>query len=208
MERRPMTDPRPDLVNAARYFHDRGWMLGTAGNLSARLEDGSFWITASGKSKGELTVTDFIRQFPDGTIEKPIDHLKPSAETSIHEAIYAIVPDARACYHVHSIEANLVSNFTTESRLPLPPLEMIKGFGLWEENPTCAMPLFANHLDVPKIGQDIRDRFRQSPPTIPALLIRNHGVTVWGQSPEDARNKIELAEYIFRYMVQARIIGL
>jgi methylthioribulose-1-phosphate dehydratase len=199
-----MVDLRQDVVAAARYFHGRGWMLGTAGNLSARLEDGSFWITASGKSKGELTETDLIRMYPDGTIEKPTESLKPSAETSIHQAVYAIFPEARACYHVHSIEANLVSNFTQETTLKLPNLEMVKGFGIWEENPNCAMPLFDNHLEVPKIGQEIRDRFTQELPQIPALLIRNHGVTVWGRSTEDARNKIELAEYIFRYMVQAR----
>jgi methylthioribulose-1-phosphate dehydratase len=85
---------------------------------------------------------------------------------------------------------------------------MVKGFGVWEENPDVAMPLFDNHLAVPKIGQEIRDRFSQELPPIPALLIRNHGVTVWGSSPEDARNKVELAEYIFRYMVQARHLSL
>lgn len=201
-----MADLRQDLVAAARYFHGRGWMWGTAGNLSARMDDGSFWITASGKSKGELSDTDFIRICPDGTIEKPTENLKPSAETSIHEAIYALFPEAMACYHVHSIEANLVSNFTQETMLKLPNLEMVKGFGIWEESPNCGMPLFDNHLAVPKIGQEIRDRFAQEPPQIPALLIRNHGVTVWGRSTEDARNKIELAEYIFRYMVQARLV--
>jgi methylthioribulose-1-phosphate dehydratase len=204
-----MTTPRSDLIKAAHYFHQCGWMWGTAGNLSIRREDNSFWITASGKAKGELTENDLLRLELDGTIaELPTPDLKPSAETSIHQAIYALFPEARACYHVHSIEANLVSNFTLEPQLPLPPLEMIKGFGIWEEHPHCAMPLFDNHLDVPKIGQDIRDRFHAAPPQIPALLIRNHGVTVWGRSAEEARNRIELAEFVFRYMVQARRCGL
>jgi methylthioribulose-1-phosphate dehydratase len=202
------SDPRAAIVAAAKYFHDRGWMLGTAGNLSAKLADDSFWITASGKSKGELTEQDFIRMKPDGSIEKSQENLKPSAETSIHEAVYALFPEAKACYHVHSVEANLVSNFTQADRLQLPTLEMIKGFGIWVENPDCQMALFENHLDVPKIGQAIRDRFTQEAPQLDALLIRNHGVTVWGRSTEEARNRIELAEYIFRYMVQARQVGL
>jgi methylthioribulose-1-phosphate dehydratase len=108
---------------------------------------------------------------------------------------------------VHSIDANLVSNFTKDAELPLPQLEMIKGLGIWEENPTVTMPLFANHLDVPKIGQEIAERFRVQTPAIPALLIRNHGVTVWGRSTEEARNRIELVEYIFSYMVQAKHLG-
>ena len=30
-------DLRSDLIAAAKHFYDRGWMVGTAGNLSARL---------------------------------------------------------------------------------------------------------------------------------------------------------------------------
>ncbi len=192
------------LCSAAHYFHDRGWMWGTGGNLSARIDADRYWVTASGKSKGNLTPLDFINMNLDGdwTPQRPND--KPSAETSIHQAIYSLFPEAQACYHVHSIEANLVSNFTQDEGITLPPLEMVKGLGIWEENPTCQMPLFENHLHVPTISQAIKDRFSKTPPAIPALLIRNHGVTVWGNSTEQARNHIELVEYIFRYMVLER----
>jgi len=43
--------PRAALVEIARDFHARGWMAGTAGNLSAREDDEHFWITASGRPK-------------------------------------------------------------------------------------------------------------------------------------------------------------
>ncbi len=201
-----MTELRHDLVNAAKYFHDRGWMWGTAGNLSARTSDTSYWVTASGKSKGELCTDDFIHMQLDGTWEASIEGNKPSAETSIHHAIYSLYPEANACYHVHSVEANLVSNFTAEPQIQLPPLEMIKGLGIWEENPICHLPLFDNHLSVPKISQEILDRFSITKPEIPALLIRNHGITVWATSTQNARNSIELIEYIFRYMVLAKQI--
>jgi methylthioribulose-1-phosphate dehydratase len=203
------TDPRPTLITAAGHFYQLGWMVGTAGNLSARLSDGSFWITASGRNKGQLTTGDFIRIAPDGTVlEKPSPDVRPSAETSIHQAIYSLFPDAQACYHVHSIEANLVSNFTDGDTLPLPPLEMLKGLGVWEENPNVAIPLFANYLDVPRIASDIYERFKVAPPPVSVLLIRNHGVTVWASSLESTRNYLEVAEYIFRYLVAARNVGI
>ena len=203
------TDPRQILIAAASQFYRLGWMVGTAGNLSARMPDGSFWITASGRNKGQLNIGDFIRIAPDGTVlEQPSLDTRPSAETSIHQAIYSLFPKAQACYHVHSIEANLVSNFTDGDSLPLPPLEMLKGFGVWEENPRLAMPVFPNHLDVPRIARDICERFKAVPPSINALLIRNHGVTVWASSPEGTRNYLEIAEYIFRYMVAARNVGI
>jgi len=203
------TDPRPTLIAAAGHFYQLGWMVGTAGNLSARMPDGSFWITASGRNKGQLSIGDFIRIAPDGTVlEQSSADVRPSAETSIHQAIYSLFPDAQACYHVHSIEANLVSRFSDGDTLPLPPLEMLKGLGVWEENPNVAIPVFANHLEVPRIAGDICERFKATSPPMSVLLIRNHGVTVWASSPEVAHNYLEVAEYIFRYMVAARNVGI
>lgn len=219
-------DPRPELIAAAGHFYQQGWMVGTAGNLSTRLADGSFWITASGRSKGELQLSDFIRIYPDGRVEQSAEsfksnnfklnnlepdrlkpkNLKPSAETSIHQSIYTLFPDAIACYHVHSVEANLVSDFTDSDNLSLPPLEMLKGLGVWKENPSCEIAVFNNHLRVPQIAAEIEQRFSKISPQIPALLIRNHGVTVWGKSATQTRNYIELIEYIFRYMVAQRKI--
>ncbi|MGL5132230.1 MAG: class II aldolase/adducin family protein, partial [Planktothrix sp.] len=106
------TDPRQSLIYASCQFHQLGWMAGTAGNLSAKMPDNSFWITASGKQKGKLVTEDFVRMSLTGEIlENPNQNNKPSAETSIHQAIYSLFPDANACYHVHSVEAKLVSNF-------------------------------------------------------------------------------------------------
>ncbi len=209
------TDPRPTLIAVARQFYQLGWMVGTAGNLSARMPDGSFWITASGRPKGRLTTDDFVRMTLDTYKSKvclaptqPHPDRRPSAETSIHAAIYRLFPEAQACYHAHSIEANLVSRFVTSDALPLPPLEMLKGLGVWEESPQAAMPIFVNHLEVPRIADEICVRFKATMPQVPALLIRDHGVTVWASSLEGASNYLEVAEYIFRYMVATRKIGM
>jgi methylthioribulose-1-phosphate dehydratase len=197
-------DLRADLIAAAKHFYDRGWMVGTAGNLSAQLPDGSFWITASGRPKGQLTDRDFIRMNLDGEIvEQPVSDSRPSAETSIHLAVYNSFPEAKACYHVHSIEANLVSRLTAGDAVPLPAIEMLKGLGVWEENPQVSMPLFPNYLSVPKIADEISEAFAVSRPKVPALLIRDHGITIWANSPAAAYNYVEVVEYIFRYMVAA-----
>ncbi|BAZ21247.1 methylthioribulose-1-phosphate dehydratase [Kalymmatonema gypsitolerans NIES-4073] len=201
-------DPRLELICAARHFYQQRWMVGTAGNLSARLPDGSFWITASGRSKGELEPGDFVRIHPNGNVEQPSPDVKPSAETAIHQVVYALFPEANSCYHVHSVEANLVSRFVKGDTLPLPPLEMLKGLGVWEENPDCGMPIFANHLQVSRIADQIKERFTTTSAQLPALLIRDHGVTVWASSPKTACNYIELVEYIFRYIVAAKGVGI
>jgi methylthioribulose-1-phosphate dehydratase len=208
MNSRTHSDRRLELISAARYFYQQGWMVGTAGNLSVRLPDGSFWITASGRCKGELTTSDFVRIYPDGRVEKAADNSRPSAETAIHQVIYNLFPQANSCYHIHSVEANLVSRFCSGDSLTLPPLEMLKGLGVWEENPNCVIPVFNNYLQVQRIADEIQQRFSINPPQVPALLIRDHGVTVWAPSATDARNYVELVEYIFRYMVAAYRVGI
>lgn len=203
-----LSDPRlVELITTARHFYYQGWMVGTSGNLSVRLPDASFWITASGKSKGELLPSDFVRIHPDGKVEQSSPGLKPSAETAIHQVIYELFPQAISCYHVHSVEANLVSRFVEGETLPLPPLEILKGLGVWEENPCCSIPVFVNHLQVSRIAEDIKERFTTNPPQVPVLLIRDHGTTVWASSPETARNYVESVEFIFRYMVASKRMG-
>lgn len=198
------TDPRPNLISAACQFYHQGWMVGTAGNLSARLEDGSFWITASGKNKGELSEKDFVRISPQGElVESPSVENRPSAETSIHQVIYSLFPEARACYHVHSVAANVLSKLCQGNTLALPPIEMLKGLGIWEENPQVSMPIVENYAEVPRIAQAIKELFTQSRAELPALLIRHHGITVWAPSTNTARNYVEVAEYIFRYLLTA-----
>lgn len=202
-------DPRPQLITHARSFYERGWMWGTAGNLSARLPDGSFWITASGCSKGELTSDQFVQMSLEGQLlTQPAPAAKPSAETSIHQAVYRLFPEATACYHVHSVSATVVSRLTTAEYIQLPAIEMVKGLGIWEANPIVKLPLFPNHLQVPEIGAEMLARFGLELPQIPACLIRSHGITVWGNSQEEARNRVEVMEFIFQYTIAAKSIDL
>jgi len=200
--------PRAALVEIARDFHARGWMAGTAGNLSAREDDGHFWITASGKPKGRLEESDFllVRVNDGAIIERGRADDKPSAETSIHRAIYELFPAARACLHGHIIEAIHAADRARKGArsLRLPPIEMVKGFDIWRQNPKTDLPLFENFLDVARIAEDIRKRFRKTAPAVTALMIRAHGPTVWGASLQQAYNRFEVLEFILHYQVHAR----
>lgn len=206
----PDTEHTRLLAEHARYFYDRGWMMGTAGNLSARLESGDFWVTASGCAKGSLGPDDFVRINAAGEmVEKRRENAKPSAETSLHQAIYELYPSARACYHVHSVEANLASHMADDAGwLRLPAIEMLKGFGIMGEAPDASMRVLPNHAHVPDIAADMKRLLTPGEVTVPAFLIRDHGVTVWAESQLQAKHYVELAEYILRYIVMKRQLGL
>lgn len=202
-------DARGLLIEAARYFYQQGWMMGTAGNLSLRQPDGTFWITASGKAKGRLTPPDFLRIGPDGEVlERGSEDDRPSAETSLHATIYRLFPEAGACFHVHSIPGNLAARLADGDTLRLPPLEMLKGLGIWEQDPDVSLAVLPNHLHVPRIAEELAARFESAPPAVPGFLIRDHGLTAWGADAGAALNHVELFEYLFGFLVEARRLGL
>lgn len=202
---------RAALAAIARDLHGRGWMAGTAGNLSAYSTSGRFWITASGLPKGRLQEHDFLEiGIQDGRVYQcPRPGMKPSAETAIHRVVYESFPEARACLHVHSVDASLVSELAPpeQQQLTLPPLEMVKGLGLWDQHPDARLALFDNLADVGAIASAIRERFNESVPQVPALLIRGHGVTVWGSSLQQAYDRLECLEFLLSFMARRAAIG-
>lgn len=201
-------DPREALAEIAHDFHARGWMSGTAGNLSARADAGHFWITASGRPKGRLDARDFLLvRVRDGEVmERTAPGNKPSAETAIHRALYARFPDAAACLHGHSVEAVLAAARAKAGAkgLRLPAIEMLKGFDLWQQSPKVDLPLFDNLLDVAKIAVEVERRFKKAAPPITALMIRGHGATVWGRSLQEAYNRFECLEFILSVVARGR----
>lgn len=200
-------DVRPLLVDASARFYQRGWMAGTAGNLSARAGEESLWITPSGRPKGALAAEDLIRVGRSGQLAEG-ETRRPSAETILHTSVYYLFPHARFCYHVHTIEANLVTRLTTDDKMPLPPLEMLKGFGIQEEDPRVEIPIFHNHREVARIAADVRGRLEHMNVRIPAFLIRDHGLTFWAADAVEAMNNAELLDYILRYLIAAHGAGL
>ena len=196
--------PREALVEIAHDFYARGWMAGTAGNLSVRDDETHAWITASGVPKGRLDKNDFIlfRIIDGAVVERLHPQNEPSAETAIHSAIYRLFPEARACLHGHSVSACVASKRARpRSRtLRLPPLEMLKGFDIWKQNPKIDLPLFENLLDVKNIAREITRRFEKVPPALTALMVRDHGPTVWGKSVQDAYNRIECLNFLLNFL--------
>lgn len=189
----------------ARDFHARGWMPGSAGNLSARTaaDADHLWITASGRAKGRLAASDFVCvAIQDGAVlKRHAESDKPSAETSIHCALYRLFPHTTACLHVHSMAACLATAGLQAGTagLALPPLEILKGLGIWEESPRVDLPLFENAGQVTAIASAIQQRFSTQPPALAALLVRDHGVTVWGDSLQQAYNHLECIEFVLDF---------
>jgi methylthioribulose-1-phosphate dehydratase len=193
---------------AARY-HSAGWMLGTAGNLSARFvaSDGSSRavVTASGCDKGRLSDEDFVEVDWSGALHAAGPGRRASAETSIHVAIYQRLPEVAAVHHVHTVASTLAR--PADGRVPgeirFRDLEMIKGWGLWEPGFEACLPVFPNHPKVPDIARDLAE-WLEEPRPVPAMLIAGHGLTAWGESLDATLRHVEITEFMCRIVERAR----
>jgi methylthioribose-1-phosphate isomerase len=176
------------VADIARGLYSRGWMPGTAGNISVRT-GGNAVITGSGLSKGELSAHDMVTvtitdsQLVSGT-------RRPSAETTIHTAVYRAT-SAGAVVHVHPPHATALS-IDAAVALRFSGYELIKGLGT--TTGIVDVPVFANHFDVSVIGADIERYLIQHPDAAPVLFIAGHGITAWGANLAQARDRAECLE--------------
>jgi hypothetical protein len=106
------------LAEVCRTLYRRGWMEGTAGNVSARLDKSRILITASGRSKGELTRDDVVPVDLWSGHAEPADSFRPSAETVIHIALYRAVPSRGAVVHGHSPYATALTVAAARAVVP------------------------------------------------------------------------------------------
>ncbi|HEX9308758.1 MAG TPA: class II aldolase/adducin family protein [Anaeromyxobacter sp.] len=200
--RRPDTRPRAspaerrlreELVEIGRRLHARDLVGAAEGNLSARLGDDRFLVTASGVSKGHLSETDLV--VVDGRGERRSGSGRPSTETRMHLAAYAARPDVGAVVHAHPITAVALtvaglpppSDLVPEAAVTLGPLA-VAPFATpgTDEVAASLAPLLAGH-DV--------------------ILLERHGAVALGRTLAEAFERMETLERVARVALAARLLG-
>jgi methylthioribose-1-phosphate isomerase len=183
----PNTAAGQQIADIAQSLYARGWMPGTAGNISVRTGQTAV-ITGSGLSKGELTAGDMVTVSVADS--QPVSgSRRPSAETAIHTAIYRAT-DAGAVVHVHAPHAT-AHTAGASGALTFTGYELIKGLGTAD---TITIPVFTNHSDVARVGADIEQHLTRHPQAPPILFIAGHGITGWGADLAQARDRVECLE--------------
>jgi L-fuculose-phosphate aldolase len=88
------------LADVGRSAVDRGLVVASGGNLSARLPGrDAYLVTASGTWLDRLSAADFTVMGLDGTV---LDgNPRPSTEWRLHSRTYEVRPDANAIVHLH-----------------------------------------------------------------------------------------------------------
>ena len=98
-------DLRRELVDTCREMNASGINQGTAGNVSARLDDG-FLVTPTSMPYERMKPHDLVRMGFDGRVDGP--H-RPSSEWRFHRDILAARPDVNSVLHCHSAYATSIA---------------------------------------------------------------------------------------------------
>lgn len=195
-----------ELADIKDELAARDWFPGTSGNLAIRVSDDplEFLVTASGRDKRKRTVEDFVLVDADGRLVGEQTG-KPSAETLLHVEVFNKT-DATCSLHVHTVDNNVISELhATNGEVVFSGQEIIKALGYWEEDAIVRVPIIDNHADIPTLAAAFTRHIDSS---AGAVLIRNHGITVWGETPAAAKRYLEAYEFLFSYTLKLRALGV
>lgn len=194
------------ICDLARSFYDLGWVSGTGGGICIR--DGDRVVMApSGVQKERMRPEQMFAIALDGSIlSSPSDPaLRPSECASLF--LKAInLRGAGAVIHNHSIHAVMATMlFTTE--FSVSHLEMIKGIEGMSYADRLVVPIIENTARECDLAESLGEAMLRYPNTH-AVLVRRHGVYVWGRDWISAKTQAECYDYLFRAAVDMRRLGI
>jgi methylthioribulose-1-phosphate dehydratase len=185
-----------------REFYKLGWCTGSGGAISIREDENTVWINPSGVMKELVEEHDIILMDLKGEIVKPskTPGLRRSECTPNFLQAYGLREGVGSVIHTHSMNAVMVAKlFGTEFQCI--DLQMIKGIVGHKNTEWCVVPIIENSEYDTGLTENIK-RAIMDYPRSQAVLVRNHGVFVWGPNWEKAKIQLECYEYIFKVILR------
>lgn len=185
-------DFRKEIIEAGKHIYEKGLVSGTAGNISCRLSESRFLITASNTCLGQLKLDELVLVDEKGKpTEVTSQRSQPSSETGTHLAIYEVRSDINAVVHTHSIYASALAY----ARIHLKPVNP-ESFYILGDVPLIPYFKFGSIELAQAIKEKIGD-YR-------ALLLQEHGVITIGKDLWEAVYIAELVEEVAKisYLVE------
>ncbi|KAL7295495.1 hypothetical protein TKK_0011142 [Trichogramma kaykai] len=206
--------PKNLIPELCRQFYQLGWVTGTGGGVSIKHED-KIYIAPSGVQKERILPNDMFVQDIDGKdleLPPPEKKLKKSQCTPLFMCAYTF-RNAGAVIHTHSKFAVMVTLLWPGREFRCTHLEMIKGIRnqklgrSYRYDEELVVPIIENT----PFEEDLKDRMAeviQDYPETCAVLVRRHGIYVWGDSWQQAKTMTECYDYLFDIALQMKDAGL
>ena len=200
-----MPGPREIIVELCRQFYDLGWVSGTGGGISIR-EGDRVYMAPSGVQKERLKPEDLYELDLEGrVIAAPAGVTKLSACSPLFFNAFRL-RDAGAVLHSHSMNA-MLATLCFERELRVTHLEMMKGIRGTGFHDELVVPIIPNTAHEHELAGSMADAI-EAYPTSHAVLVKRHGVYVWGRDWVEAKTHAECYDYLFEAAVKMRQLGV
>ncbi|MDX3609370.1 class II aldolase/adducin family protein, partial [Streptomyces sp. FL06-04B] len=175
-----------DVVDTARRSAADGLVVGTSGNVSARVGD-LVLVTPSGVPYDRLGPGDAVGVDLEG--RQVLGDLGPTSELPLHLAVYRST-DAAAVVHTHAVHATAVSTLVAEV-----PLVHYAAAILGGPVRTAAYARYGTPELADAMLEALRDRT--------GCLLANHGTVTYGGTLDQAYDRTAQLEWLCRLWLTA-----
>lgn len=201
------------VCEICNLFFRSGWVTGTGGSISIR-HGNRVYMTPSGVQKerilpDELFVLDThgnklsVPAQKPGTARAPV--LSDCAQLFLHAFVQR---NAGAVLHSHGISCALATClYEGQTEFRISHQEMIKGIVGHGYFDTLVVPIIENTAYEHELSDCLGATIAKYPKAV-AVLVRRHGMYVWGDTWEAAKRHAECLHYLFDVAVNMRRMGI
>ncbi|WAP55322.1 class II aldolase/adducin family protein [Streptomyces sp. S465] len=182
----PLRQAWAQVVRTARRTTADGLVVGTSGNVSARVGD-TVLVTPSGVPYDRLGPRDAVAVDLDG--QQVLGTLAPTSELPMHLAVYRET-DAQAVVHTHAVHATAVSTLVDE----LPAIHYMTA-ALGGPVRVAEYALYGTDELAAAMIEALRNRS--------GCLLRNHGTVVHGATLDQAYDRTAQLEWMCQVWLTA-----
>ncbi len=183
------------VLAAAKEMLRRGLVEGTAGNISARGEDGNIVITPSSVDYSDMVLDDLVTVAPDGAVVQAKDGRFPSSEMKLHLSCYQAFDDIGSVIHSHPVWATMFA----VAHQPIPAA--VDEFAVYCGGDIRCADYAAS--GTPEVGDNAVKALEGRA----AALIANHGLVAVGPRPDKVLHVTALVERTAQIVWGTRALG-
>nr|OQO25157.1 Methylthioribulose-1-phosphate dehydratase [Rachicladosporium sp. CCFEE 5018] len=200
------------ICSLCRQFYGHGWVTGTGGGVSIR-HDKHIFLAPSGVEK-ELMQPEsiFVMDYASREyIRRPLA-LKSSACTPLFLAAFTLrgagcsgMQGRKGVFEISQIEQiKGISRGGTGSTEIAEGGRKLGNLGYFD---TMRIPIIENTAHEEDLKESLEKAMLEWPETC-AVLVRRHGVYVWGKDVTQAKTQAESLDYLFQLAVEMHKLGL
>lgn len=183
-------------------FYELGWMRGSGGAMGC-ISGSALMISPSALQKERIREQDvFVYNISQKTeVQRPLNKRITVSSCSVLFLLIMKETGSECVIHTHSKSANLITQLMKSDTYDISHQEYIKGIydpfsgKALKYSDTLTIPIIDNMPSESQLLEPIRGVLENHPQAI-AVLVRNHGLFVWGPTWESTKIMTECIDYL------------